>query len=175
MRHFVFDSKFDGDFDAWPGRIGGDHAPKRPPSNQRYQVWQPINLIPDEIEKWLWMIFRSGPSVLEIDELVHLCYKPNQYSDEYNKILKLGRSKKIGVITLTQEFSKIPPNAYKQSNHRLGFYIDESAEYDMRIRNSLLKSKVGNPRDLHGFFYQHRDGRGEPAYYPSIQKFLGTT
>ncbi len=167
----MFDSKFDGDFDTWPGRVGGDDAPGKPGSNQRYQVWQPINLRPDAIEKWLWTVFRCAPCVLEIDELVHLCYGRNSYSEEYNKILKLGRSKNIGVITLTQEFSRIPPNAYKQSNHRLGFYID--GEYDKRIRNQLLKAKVDDPKDKFGFYYQHRDGRGQPSYYSTVQKFLG--
>ncbi len=117
------------------------------------------------------MIFNSGPSVLAVDELVHLCYRPNVYSDEYNKILKLGRSKKIGVITLTQEFSRIPPNSYKQSNHRLGFYMD--GDYDKRVRNQLLKAKVDDPADKFGFYYQHRDARGNPQYFPTIQKFLG--
>lgn len=172
MRHFVFDSKFDGDFDTWPGRVQQDKAPGRPGRNQRYQVWQPVKLDPEQIERWLWMIFQSAPAVLEIDELVHLCYGRNTYSDEYNKILKLGRSKGVGVITLTQEFSRIPPNAYKQSNHRLGFYID--GEYDKRIRGELLKVKVEDPPDKFGFYYQHRDGRKENlTYHPNIQNFLG--
>lgn len=173
MRHYVFDSKFDGDFDAWPGRVSGDAAPPRPGRNERYQVWQPVNLIPEEIEKWLWQVRKDAPAVLEIDELVHLVYKAGQYSQEYNTILKTGRSLPVGVITLTQELSKIPSNAYKQSNHRLGFYVDEAAEYDRRIRNGLLKAKMGDPKDIHGFWYQHINGRGEPEYAPSIQKFLG--
>lgn len=172
MRHFVFDSKFDGDFDTWPGRVQSDKAPARPGSNQRYQVWQPIKLDPEEIEKWLWMVRHHGPAVLEVDELVHLCYGRGTYSDEYNTILKTGRGIKVGVITLTQELSKIPSNAFKQSDHRLGFYIDKAAEYDRRIRDALLKSKVDDPNDEYGFYYQHKNGRGEPKYYPSIQKFL---
>lgn len=175
MRHYVLDSKFDGDFDNWPGRVGGDNAPGRPGKNDRYQVWQPIKLIPEEIEKWLWQVRKDGPAVLEIDELVHLVYKQGHYSDEYNIILKTGRSLEVGVITLTQEMSKIPANAYKQSNHRLGFYIDQAAEYDRRIRNALLKAKVEDPpeRDYYGFYYQHQNGRGNPMYFPTIQKFLG--
>lgn len=175
MRHYVFDSKFMGDFDGWPGRVGGDTAPKRPDRNQRYQVWQPIKLIPEEIEKWLWMVRHDAPAVLEIDELVHLVYKAGQYSDEYNVIQKTGRAGPIGTITLTQELSRVPPNAYKQSDHRLGFYIDQAAEYDRRIRDLLLKRKVGDPRDEHGLFYQHASGRGEPAYFPTVQKFLGAS
>src|SRR5712691_10703084 len=60
MRHYLLDSKHDGDFDGWPGRVGGDSAPARPGANQRYQVWQPLKIIPEEMEKWLWMI-RQDP------------------------------------------------------------------------------------------------------------------
>ncbi len=174
MRHYVFDSKFMGDFDEWPGRIGGDRAPPQlsSSSNERYQVWQPIKLIPEEIEKWLWQIRHDPPCVVEIDELVHLCFGRTTYSDEFNIIQKTGRAGPIGSIVLTQEMSHVPPNAYKQSDHRLGFYIDQAAEYDRRIRNSLLKAKLGDPTDLHGFWYQHASGRGDPQYFASIQKFL---
>jgi len=172
MRHYLLDSKYMGDFDDWPGRIGGDRAPPRPGSNQRYQVWQPVKLIPDEIEKWLWMVRHDPPALLEIDELVHLVYKQGVYSDEYNIIQKTGRMGPIGTITNTQELSRIPPNAYKQADHRLGFYIDQAAEYDRRIRNLLLKAKVGDPAHIHGVYYQSAAGRGEPLYFPTIQKFI---
>lgn len=173
MRHYVFDSKFDGDFDSWPGRVQSDNAPKKPGSNERYQVWQPIKLIPEEIEKWLWQVRHDAPSILEIDELVHLVYGKNTYSDEYNIILKTGRSLPVGVMTLTQEMGQIPGNAYKQSDHRLGFHIDKASRYDFQIRNALLKGEVDNPVDLYGVYYQHKNGRGEPEYFPAIQQFLG--
>src|SRR5580765_3923485 len=150
-RHYILDSKHDGDFDKYPGIVKGDMAPARPKSNQRYQVWQPIRAIPDQIEQWLWMIRQDATSsdvsgaFLFIDELVTLCYKRNQYSDEYNILQKTGRSLPVGSVTLTQELSKIPGNAYKQSVHRLGFYLDAAAEYDRRISHSLLKGKVADP------------------------------
>ena len=174
MRHYVFDSKFEGDFDSWPGRVQGDLAPRKPGGNERYQVWQPIKLIPEEIEKWLWQIRHDAPAVLMIDELVHLVYKSGSYSDEYNIILKTGRSLPVGVITLTQELSRIPQNAYKQSQHRLGFYVDKAARYDKQIRDALLKEQVDDPQHEHGFYYQHINGRTGPQYFPSVQKFLGT-
>lgn len=170
MRHYVLDSKHDGDFDDWPGRVEGDTAPKRPGNNQRYQVWQPIKLIPEEIERWLWMVRHDPPAVLEVDELVHLVYKRGVYSDEYNIIQKTGRSLPIGSISLTQELSRIPPNAFKQSNHRLGFYLE--GEYDIRIRNNLLKYKVEQPSDEWGVYYQHINGR-MPEYARTIQEWLG--
>lgn len=174
MRHYVLDSKHDGDFDNWPSRVSGDTCPKRPGTNQRYQVWQPLKIIPEEVEQWLWGVRHDAPAVLEIDELVHLVYKSGTYSDEYNIIQKTGRGLHIGSITLSQELVRVPANAYKQADHRLGFYIDRAAEYDTRIRDLLLKGKkLGDPKDRFGFWYQSALGRGEPDYFPKIQKFLG--
>jgi len=113
-----------------------------------------------------------GGRILEIDELVHLVYKRGVYSDEYNIILKTGRSLPVGVITLTQEMGRIPANAFKQSNHRLGFYIDQASRYDRQIRDALLKAKVDDPKHPYGVYYQQQNGRGDPEYFASIQKFL---
>ncbi len=174
-RHYILDSKHDGDFDEYPGKVAGDLCPRRPGRNQRYQVWQPVRELPEEIEKWLWMVRHDPPAILLIDELYTLVYRAGQYSDEFNIILKTGRSLPIGVITLSQELSRIPPNAYKQATHRLGFYIDEAAEYDRRLVRKLLKApkKLEDPEDDFGFFYQHINRRTEPMYFPSVQEFLG--
>lgn len=171
MRHYILDTKLDGDFDDFPGRVLSDVCPVKPRSNDRYQVWQVVKIVPDEIEKWLWQIRKDPPAVLEIDELYSLVYKRNEYSAEYNIIQKVGRSLPIGTITLTQELSKIPQNAYKQSNHRLGFYLE--GRYDRLVRNDMLKYPVEQPIDLYGMYYQHINARGQPAYYKDIQSFLG--
>lgn len=172
-RHYILDSKLDGDFDSFPGRILSDLCPARPGSNERYQTWQVVKIIPDEIERWLWMIRHDAPAIVEVDELYTLCFGRNVYSDEYNILQKVGRSLPVGSLTLTQELSKIPQNAYKQANHRLGFYIE--GRYDRQIRNDMLKYKVEDPADIYGLYYQHINSRGEPAYYPTIQTFLGLT
>lgn len=176
MRHYVLDTKMDGDFDDWPGGYTGEVCPPAPGNNQRYQTWHCLDVVPEEMEKWLWNIrkdAKNGGAVLEIDELHMLVYKPNQYSKEFNTILKTGRSIPLGTIALSQEMSKIPGNAYKQASHRLGFYIDDAARYDKQIWQSLLKAKVDDPRDEYGVYYQHEKGRGAPRYFPDIQTFLG--
>lgn len=170
-RHYILDSKHDGDFDKYPGIVKGDLAPGKPQRNSRYQVWQPIAEDPEQIEKWLWQVRHDAPAFLLIDELYTLVYKRNEYSREFNIIQKTGRSLPVGTLVLTQELSRIPANAYKQSVHRFGFYIE--GEYDLRIRNNMLKfPKLENPEHEHGFFYQHINARGEPSYYESIQSFL---
>ena len=172
-RHYIFDSKFDGDFDDYPGRVQSDTAPRRPMGSQLYQVWQPIHLIPDEIEKWLDMILHDPPAIVLIDELVHLRYRGGHFSPKYEEMQKTGRSKKILTLTCTQELSKIPGNAYKQATHRMLFYIDQAARYDRQIRDALLKKKVDDPPDEWGLYYQSEKGRGDPVYFSSIQMLLG--
>jgi len=176
MRHYVLDTKMDGDFDDWPGGWTGDQRPPKPDRNQRYQVWHCLDVVPDEMEAWLYGIrqdAKNGGAVLEVDELHMLVYKAGTYSKEFNTILKTGRSTPLGTIALSQEMSKIPGNAYKQASHRLGFYIDDAARYDKQIWQSLLKAKVDDPKDDFGLYYQKEKGRGEPQYFPTIQDFLG--
>jgi hypothetical protein len=163
----------DGDFDDWPGVVVSDTCPARPRSDARYQVWQCVNIVPEEIEKWLAQLRRDAPALLEIDELHTLVYKRDCYSPEFNRILKTGRSAPIGTIALTQELSKIPANAYKQAIHRLGFYIDKASRYDRQIWQALLKDQLDDPADEFGLYYQHQNGRSAPRYYENIQQFLG--
>ena len=169
-RHYIFDSKMDGDFDDYKGIVQSDYAPRKPGSGERYQVWQAVKLIPEEIEKWLWKVRHDAPAILVIDELYSLVYKRGEYSDEFNIIQKTGRSLPVGTVVSTQELSRIPQNAYKQSVHRLGFYLD--GRYDKMIRDDLLKYKVEDPGDQFGFYYAHQNSRGEPQYFKNIQSFL---
>lgn len=169
--HYILDTKMDGDFDKYPGVVRSDLAPPKLERGKRYQVWQPINEDAEQIERWLWQIRHDAPAFLLIDELYSLVYR-REFSREFNIIQKTGRSLPVGTIVLTQELSKIPPNAYKQSVHRLGFYLE--GEYDTRIRDLMLKKpKIGNPNDTYGFYYQHINSRGEPEYFQDIQSFIG--
>jgi hypothetical protein len=175
-RHYILDTKMDGDFDDWPGGYTGDICPPPPMSNQRYQVWHCLDVVPDEMEKWLYGIrkdAKNGGGLLEVDELHMLVYKAGTYSKEFNTILKTGRSTPLGTIALSQEMSKIPGNAYKQAIHRLGFYIDQASRYDYQIWQALLKAKVADPPDDFGLYYQREKGRQGPQYYKTIQEFLG--
>ena len=108
-----------------------------------------------------------------VDELYTMKYKGvGNYSDMYSIIQRAGRGKGITTITHTQKLGKIPPDAYEQAVHRLGFYMEGT--YNKFIRSELLKAeRVPNPSDNFGFYYQHKDGRGEPQYFRDIQHFLG--
>ncbi len=172
-RHYIFDSKDDGDYDDYPGRVGTDTCPPRCTGNQLYQVWSPVHRIPEEIEKWLDQILHDAPAILDVDELVHLKYGAKLYSPNYETIQKTGRSKHIITLTGTQALARIPPEAYEQATHRFGFYIDKAARYSRQALTALLKADVPDPSDEFGFYYQSEKGRGDPLYFSSIQMFLG--
>lgn len=172
VRHYILDTKIEGDdFANFPGTIISSTCPKKPGPNERYQVWRCPEIIPEEIERWIYGIRKDPPALLIIDELASLTYKPGHHSSEYNLLCKWGRALPVGSISLTQELGKIPSNAYKQSTHRLGFYLE--GDYDKRIRNDMLKKKVEQPPDFYGFYYQHKDNRFDPTYFKSIQDMIG--
>ena len=162
-----------GDFDTYSGIIRSNKAPDVIKKKDIYQVWQPLLLDPEQIERWLEQIFNRPPAVLMIDELYVLKYKGAQnYSDMYSVLQRAGRARGITTITNTQKMGKIPPDAYEQATHRLGFYMEGS--YNRLIRSQMLKSeRVPQPVDTWGFHYQHINGRGEPHYYRNIYEFLG--
>lgn len=172
-KHYILDTQHTGDFAAYSGIHMSNRAPDVIKKNQIYQVWQPLLRIPDEIEKWLGQIFDRPPAIVLIDELYVLKYKgTSNYSDMYSIIQRAGRARNITCITHTQKLGKIPPDAYEQSTHRLGFYMEGS--YNQFIRSQMLKNdRTPNPVDQYGFHYQHINGRGTPIYYRNIQEFLG--
>jgi len=166
--HYVLDTQHQGDFGIG---LVQDRAPGLPKRGNMYQIWQPLRVIPDEIEKWLDMIFNHPPAVLMVDELYVLKYR-RDYSEMYTIIQRAGRARGITTISHTQKLAKVPTDAYEQSTHRMGFYIE--GVYNKYIRSELLKSeRVPNPTHDYGFYYQHINGRGEPFYYRDIQHFLG--
>lgn len=171
-RFYIFDSKFAGDFDGYPGRVMSDLAPGRPPANQRVQVWQPVLIDPEQVERWLWQVLHDPPAILFVDELVHLCYGRKSFSENYSRIQKLGRMLPIGCITCTQELVDIPRNALGQATHIARFRLN--LPYEQRLMKSIMhaKEEMPEPADHHGFYYGSVTSREEPQYYPDAQHFL---
>lgn len=168
----MLDVKF-RDFNDWAGvtRTDGE-VPARPGRNEKYQVWQPIISVPEQIEEWLWRIEKDPPAILLVDELAALIYKKTQTSIGYTRLQKLGRGLPVGVVTLTQEFSGIPGSAVKQSVHNVVFRMGRSP-YESQMASLLLDDEYRVPADKYGFYYQHETSAGKPLYYPSHEKFLG--
>lgn len=149
-----------------------DLAPGRPPANQRVQVWQPVIVDPEQVERWLWQVLHDPPAILFVDELVHLCYGRKSFSENYSRIQKLGRMLPIGCITCTQELVDIPRNALGQATHIARFRLN--LPYEQRLMKSIMhaKEEMPEPADHHGFYYGSVTSREEPQYYPDAQHFL---
>lgn len=171
MRVYVLDIKM-RDFGDWPGIVRTDgKAPPEPEENQRVQVWQPISEIPEEIEKWLWHVWHDAPAILKIDELSALNYGSKNTSEEYNKILKLGRALPITTIAHTQELVEIPRNLIGQSDHIVRFRLKHP--YERRMMRNLMEMEVEEPPDPYGFHYLNTNG-GEPVYFKDYKEFFGS-
>lgn len=172
-RLYVFDGKM-RDFNNYPNIYVGDDMPPKLTGNERVQVWQPTIINPDTVERWLFRVRQDAPAILQIDELLFLCYGPNG-SDELTRITKLGRGLPILTIVHTQELVKIPRGVLTQPDHVIRMRL--KSRYERRLMDDFLNveedCRLPEPSDKYGLWYGHAAVDGAPSYYPSIQKFLG--
>lgn len=168
-RIYVLDIKM-RDFLDWPGIVRQDTAPSRPGSNQKIQIWQPVVINPEEMEKWLHMVRHDPPAILEIDELLALIYGHRDNSEEMTRITKLGRALPITTISHTQDVVQLPRGVISQPDHIARFMLRHP--YERRVANVLLGGDVAEP-PLYSFWYQHAENGGEPILYKNVQEFLG--
>lgn len=163
------------DFNLYPGIFQGNTLPPKLSNNERVQVWQPVIIDPDTVEKWLFRIRHDPPAILQIDELLALCYSPSHSSEELTSITKLGRALPITTIVQSQELVKIPRGALTQPDHVARFRLKSS--YERRLMDNFLnvdeEDKLPEPFDPWGFWYGHAEIDGPAIYYDSAQKFLG--
>src|SRR5690348_11715086 len=174
-RLYVFDGKM-RDFNDYPGiyRTEDGSLPPKLTGNQRVQVWQPVVVIPEKVEEWLFRVRQDAPAILQIDELLFLCYGPRG-SEELTKITKLGRGLPLLTIIHTQELAQIPRGVITQPDHVIRMKL--RSRYERYLLDDFLNveedTHLPDPSDRYGLWYGHADANEEPRYYPSIQKFLG--
>lgn len=169
-RLYVLDIKL-RDFNHYPGIYQGDSLPPKLKNNERVQVWQPVVLDPEIVEKWLYRIRHDPPAILQIDELLALCYGKRDTSDEFTRITKLGRALPICTVAQTQELVDIPRGALSQPDHIARFRLKHP--YEQRLLNGIMGQDLDEPLDPWGFYYSHAEKDGNPIYFSSAQKFLG--
>lgn len=169
-RLYVLDIKM-RDFANYPNIYQGDSLPPPLKSNERVQVWQPVVIDPEIVEKWLYRVRHDPPAILQIDELLALCYGKRDTSDEFTRITKLGRALPIATIAQTQELVDIPRGALSQPDHIARFRLKHP--YEIRLLNGMMGKDVDEPKDKYGLWYSYAEVDGEPIYYPSAQHLLG--
>lgn len=168
-RIYVLDIKL-RDFNNWPGIIQSDTSPARPSSNDRIQVWQPTIIDPEQVERWLYGIRKDAPAIVNIDELLALCYGKRDTSDEYTRITKLGRALPVLTISNTQDLVELPRGVLSQPDHVVRFRLKHP--YEKRVANVLLGTEVTEP-PKYSFWYAHSESDSDPIQYENVQTFLG--
>lgn len=174
-RLYIFDGKM-RDFQTFPNitRSEDGSLPPKLTGNERVQVWQPVTIIPEKVEEWLWRIRQDAPAILDIDELLFLCYGPSG-SEELTKITKLGRGLPILTLIGTQELVKIPRGVITQPDHVLRLRL--KSRYERYLIDDFMDVEedehLPEPDDRFGLWYGHADTNERPRYYPNIQKLLG--
>ena len=175
-RLFILDGIHQGDYDAFANHVESVKAPDvRLKGKQRVQVWHPLLEDALECEKWLREIRESAnkevPTFVLINELEEVIYEKMGFSEEYRKLEKMGRGKKITVITLTQEASYIPRTALGQATYWIRFFLGN--EVDSRKLDKKMRNFAGEPTTPFGFFFNWRGNRGEALFYRDMKEFLG--
>lgn len=170
-RLYVLDIKM-RDFNQYPGLVQSDKTPPKPKSNDRVQVWQPIVIDPEEVERWLFNIRHDPPAILQVDELLALCYGRRDTSAEFTKLTKLGRALPITTLAQTQELVDVPRGAISQVDHIARFRLKHRYERNF-MDNMMGEEDMKEPADQWGFWYNHAENDGTPIYFPDAQTFLG--
>ena len=169
-RLYVMDIKL-RDFNSYPGIYQGNELPPKLKNNERVQVWQPLVIDPDTVERWLYRIRHDPPAILQIDELLALTYGRRDTSPEFTTITKLGRALPICTIAQTQELVEIPRGALSQADHIARFRL--KYPYEQRLLNNMMGQDLTEPADPWGFYYSYAEKDGTPVYYSDAQSFLG--
>ena len=173
-RLYIFDGKM-RDFQHYPNIIQTDGGlPPKMTGNQRTQVWQPLTIVPERVEEWLWRVRQDPPAILQVDELLFLCYGPNG-SDELTNITKLGRGLPILTVVQTQELVRVPRGTLTQPDHVMRLRL--KSRYERRLMSDFLNvdedEHLAEPQDRHGIWYGHAEVDEPPRYYHSIQALPG--
>lgn len=175
MRLYVFDGKM-RDFNNYPNIVRTEDGSLPPPlkGNERVQVWQPVVIIPENVERWLFRVRQDAPAILQIDELLFLCYGPNG-SEELTRITKLGRGLPILTLIHTQELVKIPRGVITQPDHVIRMRL--KSRYERHLLNDFMNveedTKLPEPADRYGLWYGNAANDKQPIYYPNIQALIG--
>lgn len=169
---YVLDSKGDGFFDRWKGVIEDDDPPAALAEPGGLQVWRPGTDDLGAYDEWFNRLLKGGysvnapdgvkrPKIVLVDELSSVCTRSGMGVQGYQKLLKLGRSLWISVVSLTQEASYVPRQVKNQSTHIVRFRLQD--EIDAKKAARLMGQKLARgesppePRSQYGFFYCRLD------------------
>lgn len=175
-RTYILDTKQSGDFDdldalRMPDEIPPD--PLRTPGAS--MVWAPPDEDLEAFDRWFKKILHHRqPAILVVDELSTILNAAGQGPLYFNRLLKLGRSLGISVISVSQEAAYIPRNVLGQTTHVVRMRLLN--EHD----GKKLDKIIGRPADEHGkpisdrygFYHRRTDTPNAGHYYRKHQEFF---
>jgi DNA helicase HerA-like ATPase len=137
----IFDSKRDKLIRQIPhlNEIGIE---ERIPSKRGLYVVRPVPGQHEEIDQWLWKLWRHENAGLFIDE----GYSIRAHSEALQAVLTQGRSKNLPVIALSQRPAHVSPFIMSESDFISVFYLQNPRDVE-RVQEYLPHDKWSNPID----------------------------
>lgn len=168
---YILDSKGQGDFKPFY-KIAKRHYGNIVPPRQWWtrerpvMIWQPESDDLNLYDMWFKQIYmQRSPCIVYIDEVSSITTvggKPPRY---YDILQKQGRGLGIGVVSLTQSPSYIPPMMLRLATYWVRFTLND--EYDIaKVARVMGRAVLTPPPDEHGFWF--RDTRKPVAYSPPM-------
>lgn len=170
---YVLDSKSDGLFDDDPLATlfqGPDIPPVGEPG-QRI-IWQPGRDNIDDYSTWFEnILFARRPCVVYVDEVSSLS-RGTRHAEGYEKLIKLGRSLKQCVITLSQGTTGLPAPVRTQLMHLVRMHLEDVFDRSRADRMLWGDPKLGRePGHKYGLIHR-RIGAGPAREYADWRELL---
>lgn len=175
-RTYFLDTKQSGDFDDVDALRVSDAVPPDPLRTPGASIiWEPPDEELDAFDEWFKKILHArDPAIVLVDELSTILNKAGGGTLYFNRLLKLGRSLGISVISLSQEAAYIPRNVLGQTTHVVRMRLLN--DYD----GKKLDRAVGRPQeelgapiaDKYGFWHRRTDSGTKGHYYKRHQEFF---
>lgn len=162
------------DFNDWSDYIvqTPGNSPGLLTGKSNIQVWQPLDDIPDEIERWLHDIMTDAPAIAWINEMSALGYtEQSAYKNNnmYKRMQKLGRDLPVMTISESQELAGTARTFLGQADHVVRFTLED--EWD-KNRMKRLMHGLEEPFDKYGFHYRNIERAESPVYFKGYQEFF---
>lgn len=176
VRNYLLDTKQAGDFDALDGyRVKDQKVPDPLHTPGATMIWQPPDDDLAAFDDWFRKILQHRqPAIVLVDELASILDKAGRAGQYYNRLLKLGRSLGIAVLSLSQEAAYVPRNMLGQTTHLVRFRLQDG--YDVRKIDKLVGRPAGDHGldlpDPYGFLHRRIDKATTGHYYKKYQEFF---
>ncbi len=125
-----------------------------PPRWAGLYVVRPLPHQREEIEAFMWKVWKRGRTGLFFDE----AYMIHRYSKAYQALLTQGRAKRIPIITLSQQPAWISPFVQSESDFISSFFLFRPADVQ-RIRDCMPGVRANEIDRFHSWYFDVKSNR----------------